>query len=172
MDEKTITIPYTEIVLSEYVLLSVAFLIPFFISGPQLLTGTIVNMLLYLYVMRFYNKRTLLLVVAPSIGALLNGILLGKFTMFLLYLLPFIWIGNYALLQVFRTLQNRYGIVNSLVISSLVKCGILFGFALLLVGIKVIPAIFLQMMGLFQLYTALMGGGAAYIIHKIISKKP
>lgn len=171
MDAQTITLPKTKTLILEYSLLSTAFLIPFFISGPQLLTGTIVNSLLFLFVSQTSSKKLFPIVVLPSIGALLNGLLFGKFTIFLLYFLPFIWISNYILVQSFSILFKKSPFLIAVFVSSLLKCIFLFSVAYLFTMTKVVPMIFLQLMGLFQLYTALLGGVGAFVIHKIISKK-
>ncbi|MCX6730913.1 MAG: hypothetical protein NTZ55_03625 [Candidatus Roizmanbacteria bacterium] len=171
METKTITLPKTTSQVLEYSLLATSFLIPFFISGPQLLTGAIVNTLLFLYVSKIKSKNTLPIVVLPSIGALLNGLLFGKFTVFLLYFLPFIWISNYILMQSFTYLSKKNSPPISIVGSALLKCGFLFCIAYALTITKIVPMIFLQLMGLFQLYTALAGGMLAFIITTIISKK-
>ncbi len=173
MEPKTIALPKTTSQIIEYSLLTTSFLIPFLISGPQLLTGTIVNTLLYLFVLRSSSKKILPMVMLPSIGALLNGILFGKFTVFLLYFLPIIWMANYVLIQSFSyLLKKKYSVLISIGGSSLLKTALLFSIAYLFTVIKIVPVIFLQLMGLFQLYTALLGGILALGIHTIISKKP
>lgn len=171
MEPKTITLPKTTTLILEYSLLATSFLIPFFISGPQLLTGTIVNTLLFLFVSQAYSKKILPIVILPSIGALLNGILFGKFTIFLLYFLPFIWVGNYVLIQSFSSLLKKNSFFVSVLVSSVLKFLVLFSIAYLFTMTKIVPMIFLQLMGLFQLGTALMGGILALFINKIITKK-
>lgn len=171
MQTETITVPKTKALVLEYSLLSTAFLIPFFISGPQLLTGTIVNTLLFLFVSQTNSKKLLPIVILPSIGAVLNGILFGKFTVFLLYFLPFIWIGNYVLIRTFSLLRKNNPFFVSVLLSSVLKFFVLISTAYLFVGLKVVPALFIQLMGFFQLYTAIMGGLLALLINTIIRKK-
>jgi hypothetical protein len=171
MDAKTITLPKIKTLLFEYSLLLVGFFVPFLITGPQLLTGTIVNSILFLYVSQSYSKKTLPLVILPSIGALLNGLLFGKFTVFLLYFLPFIWIGNYVLVQSFKVLSKKYSFSLAILMSSSFKFIVLFSIAYLFTATKTVPMMFLQLMGLFQLYTALMGGALALLISKVLGKQ-
>ncbi|MCX6732055.1 MAG: hypothetical protein NTV98_00770 [Candidatus Roizmanbacteria bacterium] len=171
METKTITLPKTTTQVLEYSLFTTSFLIPFLISGPQLLTGTIVNALLFLFALKVKSKSALPIVILPSIGALLNGILFGRFTVFLLYFLPFIWVGNYVLVQTFSSLTKKNSLMVSVIGSSLFKCGILFATAYTLTLTKIVPMIFLQSMGLFQLATALVGGMVALFINTIISQK-
>lgn len=171
MEPKTITLPKTRLLIFEYSILSLAFFIPLFIAKPQLLTGTIVNTLLFLFMSQTHSKRIIPLVILPSIGALFNGVLFGTFTTFLVVLLPFIWMSNYLLVRVFSTLLKHNSFLFSVLISSFLKSGFLFVFSLLLVNIKVLPELFLTAMGIFQLYTAVMGGILAYIIHFFLQKK-
>jgi len=172
METKTITLPKTVSQVFEYSLIASSFLIPFLISGPQLLTGTIVNSLFYLFVLQSVSKKILPIVLLPSIGALLNGIIFGKFTVFLLYFLPMIWISNYLLIHSFKFfLKKKSPVLISMGISALLKTLLLFSIAYLFTTIKIVPQIFLQLMGLFQLYTALLGGVIALGIHFLISKK-
>ena len=171
MDIKTITLPKTRTLIFEYSLFLLAFGIPLFISGPQLLTGTLINTLLFLFALHAYSKNRLLIVILPSIGAVFNGLLFGTFTVFLLYFLPFIWISNYILIESFTRLikKNSFGI--SVIVSSLMKVIFLFSVAYTFTTIKIVPPIFLQFMGLFQFYTAVLGGVGALLINTIIVKK-
>ena len=171
MEPKTIIFPKTSSYVFEYSLLTTSFLIPFLVSGPQLLTGTVVNSLLFLFVSQLQSKKIIPMIMLPSIGALLNGILFGKFTIFLLYFIPFIWISNYILIYSFERLLKKYSFILSMVISSFFKFIFLITVAFIFTSTKIVPLIFLQLMGLFQLYTALLGGGVAFGIHKIIKNK-
>jgi hypothetical protein len=171
MDTKTIAFPKINPVLLNYTFLSLSFLIPLFVSGPQLLTGTLVNAFLFLSVSQSSSKRLLPIIILPSIGAVLNGILFGVFTPFLLYFLPFVWIANYVLIVAFQQSMKHSSFPMAVVISAVLKCTVLFLIAYVLTYTKVVPMMFLQAMGLIQLTTALIGGLLAFLIHKLISKK-
>lgn len=171
MEPKVIALPKLNLVVIEYSLFATAFFIPLFISGPQLLTGSIVNTLLFLYISQHSSSQKLVpILILPSIGAVLNGILFGKFTMFLLYFLPFIWVGNYLLVKVFKNLFVKNTFFVAVLGSALIKFAFLFSTAYLLILMKIVPLIFLQLMGILQLYTAIIGGIIALVIHTIISK--
>lgn len=170
MDIQTITLPKTHNAIYYYSLISISFLIPLFISGPQLLTGSIVNAFLFLSTYSFHKKRLLPIVILPSIGAVLNGILFGTFTPFLLYFMPFIWVGNYILTMVFASMIKKNSFIPSLFISTVSKSAFLFLIAYLYVGIHLVPSIFLKAMGIVQLVTALLGGILAFAINKLIKK--
>lgn len=170
MDAKTITLPKTILTPYYYLVVSVSFLIPFFISGPQILTGSVVNAFLFLSVYFFDRKKTLPLLILPSIGAVGNGLLFGTFTPFLLYFLPLIWGGNYILVRVFEYMHKRYTPFVSITASAFLKSSFLFIVASFYVGYRIVPAIFLQAMGLFQLITAMLGGILALAIYKYAKK--
>jgi hypothetical protein len=42
----------------------------------------------------------------PSIAALMNGVIFGSFTIFLAYILPAIWIGNYLFISIIQRIQH------------------------------------------------------------------
>lgn len=171
MDAKTITLPKAQLTQYYYLTLAVSFLIPFFVTGPQLLTGSVINTLLFLSVYFFDKKKTLPLLILPSLGAVGNGLLFGTFTPFLLYFLPFVWGGNYVLTQVFEYTHKRQSIAVAIAASSVLKAAFLYVAASFYVGYRIVPALFLQAMGLFQLITALLGGVVAFSIYKYISKQ-
>lgn len=144
-----------------------AFSIPFILSGPQWLTGTFVNCYLFLYVSSLSQKYKTLAIILPSIAALLHGAVFGPFTPFLIYFLPFIWLGNLILVSIFeRTKSLNYSL--RIILSSISKSVFLLSFAFIYVGLGIVPKLFMTSMGLIQLLTALLGGFLSLIILKII----
>ncbi len=139
-----------------------AFTIPFFVPGPQWFTGTLVNCFLFLYVSKFSKKNIAPVIILPSIGALLNGLIFGPLTVFLVYFIPFIWMGNFLLLLVFSNMKN-YNYLLRIVVSSFAKFGLLFLVANIYFGFHVVPKLFINSMGLIQLVTALAGGALSYL---------
>ena len=133
-----------------------AFVIPLLFNGSQIITGSIINTLLFISAAKL-SKRTLpFIAVIPSLGAVSNGILFGPFTIYLVYFLPFIWIGNYLLMYITKT-HNMW-------IASFIKSIFLFLIAYVFVSLHIVPKIFLTAMGVIQLGTALIGGIAASAI--------
>ncbi|EKD67589.1 MAG: hypothetical protein ACD_48C00324G0003 [uncultured bacterium] len=133
-----------------------AFVIPLLFNGSQIITGSIINTLLFISAAKL-SKRTLpFMAVIPSLGAVSNGILFGPFTIYLVYFLPFIWIGNYLLMYITKT-HNMW-------IASFIKSIFLFLIAYVFVSLHIVPKIFLTAMGVIQLGTALIGGIAASAI--------
>lgn len=171
MNDETTAINVQSLTIHKNIILVLSFLIPFLISGPQLLTGTLVNCLLILGT-RFVDKKNHLIISAlPSIAAVLNGLVFGKFTIFLVYFLPFIWIGNFAMIKFILYFKERSPLSLSIVFSVILKTIILYATALVYFKLKFVPEIFLTAMGVFQLITGLLGGLVFLGINKIYDRR-
>ncbi len=154
---ETATLPILRKLSIETILPLVGFAVPLFISGPQIITGSLVNMLLVLYAVRTRRKHSVIMCAMPSIGAIGNGLLFGTFTPFLFYFLPFIWIANLLFVRVIAT-WKRYGFPICILAASALKSAVLFLVAALFVGLHIVPRIFISGMGIVQLVTAVTGG--------------
>lgn len=141
---------------------SAAFFVPFSLGHPQWLVGMIVNACLFLSAIFLPQKYWLAIAVLPSLGVLARGAVFGPFTLFLVYFLPFIWLGNLILIWVFR----RVGFIAA----AAAKFLFLFLTASIYFKFYIVPAIFLQAMGLNQLATALAGGTIAFLILKFYGR--
>lgn len=146
-----------------FVYAMISFFAPFFIGHPQFLVGVIVNSALVMAALNLKSYKLLPIILFPSLGVLARGVIFGPLSIYLLYMIPFIWIGNSILVYAFK----RFKKMPALFIGSLTKTGLLFLAALILVNLKLLPALFLTTMGLFQLYTALAGGILALGIHTV-----
>lgn len=142
----------------------VSFFLPLMVGHPQIIVGVLVNTLLITSALNVKGYKLLPVIIAPALGALSRGILFGPFTIFLLYMLPFIWIGNSILVFAFKALNlnKKMNYWITLLIGSLTKAAFLFAIAYLLVSMKILPILFLTTMGIFQLYTAVLGGIIAF----------
>ncbi|MBU1077107.1 MAG: hypothetical protein KKH98_07435 [Spirochaetes bacterium] len=158
---------------TEYVfLVSLSLLLPLLLRHPQILLGTAVNYLLISSAFFIKGwKRNLSLAFLPGISALFGNLLFGPFTYFLIFLLPFIWIGNIILIISIKYLhihkQINYFIV--LITGTAVKSLWLYLSAYSLHKLGVVPLMFLKSMGLFQFYTAFFGGLLVFITYKFIN---
>ena len=144
-----------------------SFFVPFALGHPQWLVGTIVNLCLFLGAIHLSKKYCLLLAILPSLGVLSRGLIFGPFTYFLIYFLPFIWLGNLILILVFKNLFSHFGHVLSSILSAVVKFLFLFVIAGIYFKFSIVPAGFMQSMGLNQLATALAGGLISFLIFKL-----
>lgn len=159
--------------LIEITLLSlISFFLPFFMGSPQILVGTIVNALLIRSALSLKGRQLLPIIFLPSLGALARGIVFGPFTVYLTYLIPFIWFSNFVIVYFTKVLKIKINLnlSISIVISTLMKTSVLFIPAFIMVGINAIPNSFLKSMGITQLITALLGGAAIVIYNSLESK--
>ncbi len=144
------------------------FFLPFMLGHPQFLVGTLVNSALILSAVYLKNYKLLPIIMLPSLGVLSKGLIFGPFTVFLIYMIPFIWIGNAILVFSHKLfyVKNKINYFFSLAISAALKTAFLFTAAFVFVKFSVLPALFLTTMGMMQLYTAIAGGVIAYSIVK------
>ena len=146
----------------------VAFFVPFSLGHSQWVVGTIVNASLFLTAIFLPKKFYIPIAILPSLGLIARGIVFGPFTYFLVYFLPFILIANILLILVFKKLFKLGAL--GVIFSAGVKFLFLFLLANIYFNLHVVPNLFLKTMGLFQLYTALVGGVVAYIIYIAYAK--
>lgn len=140
---------------------ALSFTIPLLFSAPQLITGSVVNALLFIATTRMSKKAIVPVLLLPSVGALLHGVIFGPQTIFLVYFLPFIWTGNYMLTLLFSGLKTQpYWI--RLIFASVGKYMLLVASAGLYYHLGIVPALFVSSMGIIQLTTAFIGGIIAY----------
>lgn len=149
------------------------FMIPILLGQSQIVLGSIINCLLILGAIYIKDYKKLIpLAMVPSLGSISRGLLLGSFTFFIIYMTPFIWMGNIALVlgikQFFIKNKNSYPI--ALGLSVALKVFIIYCAARLLISFKVIPLPLLGAMGVIQIYTALIGGVMAYGVMKKFHK--
>ncbi len=159
--------------MGEFSLYSVfSFVFPFLLSGSQLFMGTMINMTLLGGALYLKGKKLIPLIVLPSLGVLSRGIIFGPMTIFLVFMLPFIWIGNSILIfsvKLFH-LKLKKSYVFSSVFGSGLKFAFLFSSALVLYVLGIIPAPFLIAMGLMQLITAVSASLIVWPINKTRKK--
>ena len=162
---------------------TISFSLPFLLGHEQLLVGAVVNCALVLAALNLKGARLLPVIILPSIGAYLAGLIFGVASPALLYMIPFIWAGNAVLVLcikyfvlgdvkpagfpsadkalpsfVFDKKTNRFA---ALGFGAGAKALFLFLSAFALLSFGMVPAAFLTTMGIFQLMTAAMGGAAA-----------
>lgn len=149
----------------------IAFSLPFVLGHEQLLVGSVVNCALVLAALNLRGMRLLPVIILPSIGAYLAGLIFGVASSALLYMIPFIWLGNAVLVLGIKyfVLDKKTNRVAALGIGATAKAAILFLAAFALLSFQLVPAAFLTAMGIFQLATALTGGAAALALQ--VAKK-
>jgi hypothetical protein len=157
------------VLLSQVFVPVAAFAIPFSLPGPQILVGTLVNGILFYSAKKFDQKFLWAVAVLPSLGALIHGVMFGKFTPFLFYFLPFIWIGNIVLIRTFRLVSGSLPV--KIIASTCLKTLILYLSALVYFKFQIVPQLFLTSMGMIQFMTALSGGTLASLVLRISDER-
>jgi len=150
--------------LIEFLILSaVSFLLPMLLGGPQLLVGIVVNLLIVRQALTQKGWKASPTIILPSLGAVSRGILFGSLTRYLIIIVPFIWLGNFAI-SYFSKLMAHKAKPLRIIIPSLVKSIVIFSPVLLLVQLSVLPSAFIVSMGAIQFITALLGSLLATLI--------
>jgi len=146
----------------------VCFSIPLILGHNQLIVGIAVNAAIIAAALNLKGYKLLPIIIAPSLGAVSAGLLFGPLTIYLIYMIPFIWIGNSILLFSFKffKLKLKKNYLTTLVLGAGMKSGFIFLSAYILYSLSIIPAMFLTAMGIMQLATALGGGIPAYLVQK------
>ncbi len=155
-----------------------ALIIPVYIGHPQLVVGILVNALIARSALTVNYWKGLPVMILPSIGAFLRGVLFGPFTIYLAYFMPSIWIGNCIFAFMLKDFCRK-NVLLSIILSSFIKFLILVITAYIFVQVRLVPNKFLTLMGVNQFVTALIGSSIAflmtsietYLVRRIESKK-
>ena len=147
-------------------------------TNSQLIVGTIVNAALVTSAINLKGWGKILGVVTmPSISTILSGYVFGTASVYMVYMIPAIWLGNFALIYSYKFLmlgKNKHYFLAG-VIGIIVKVAIIFGLFNLINVFGVFPEKLVTTlstaMGTTQLITATLGVILAFIIYKLENKK-
>ena len=106
-------------------------------------------------------------IILPSLAVLARGMIFGPFTIFLVFMIPLIWIGNSLLVLSMKLDANK---LIRLLLGAGAKTIFIAATAFVLVKLGIIPDLFLTTMGMVQLYTAVAGGLLALGIQHVKEK--
>ena len=143
----------------------------FIAINSQYVVGTLVNTLLILSAVNVKGWKYIAAVITvPSISAILNGFVFKSASIYTVYMIPAIWLGNFAIVYLYKLLfmKKKLNYIVSSVPAILVKVGIIFLGFNILSWVNVIPSgskVFqaLQIaMGSNQLVTAVCGAILTY----------
>jgi hypothetical protein len=154
-----------------FVSIGLLFIIPILLQH-QLLVGVIVNAILFRTAIKHDLKHLVLATIVPSLGAVASGVLLGTLTQYLIYMVPFIWIGNFLLAYFVRIffISKKLNYFVSTFVSAGIKSIFLFISAFTLFYFSLVPIAFLTVFGIFQLGTAIAGAIVIFVEMKIEHK--
>ena len=139
----------------------------------QLIVGSIVNTLLVLSAFNLKGLSKIIPVVTmPSISTIMSGYVFKSASVFMVWMIPAIWIGNFALIFAFKyiMLAKEKNYFLAAIAGIICKVAIIFGFFMILKTFNVFPeklVVNLQSaMSIIQLITATIGCIVAFVIYK------
>lgn len=146
-------------------------------TNSQLIIGTIVNAALVVSAINLKGWAKILGVVTmPSISTILSGYVFGTASVYMVYMIPAIWIGNFALIYSYKFLmlgKNKHYFLAGIV-GIIVKVAIIFALFNLINLFGIFPEKFVDnlrnAMGMTQFITATLGVIAAFVIYKLEKK--
>jgi len=150
----------------EFMLLSIlSFFIPFLIGSPQVLIGIVINFMLARNAITMKNWKNLPTILFPSLGVFTRGLVFASFTVYLAYMIPAIWLGNFVFVCFIKLFASR-NTLKATFMSSIAKSGIIFLYAYLLVKLSIIPDTLLTSMGIIQLITSMIGSSVCLFLSR------
>ena len=148
-----------------------------FVKNNQFIIGPAVNCALIFAGINFRGwLKTAVVIFLPSVLALTLG-LLAFSSIYAMYMIPAIWLGNLSIVLLFKYLHVHKGINFALTafIAVAVKAGLIFGGYNVLVQFALLPTKVAGMMylamGVYQIITAAVGCVLAYLIVKLAYRK-
>lgn len=149
-------------------------------KNSQIIIGSIVNTALVVTAINLNGWAKILgIVTMPSISTVLSGYVFGSASTYMVYMIPAIWLGNFALVYLYKLLllDKNMNYFLTGVIGVIVKVAIIFLSFNVLNLFNIFPeklvSTLQNAMGLTQLITASIGVVVAYVIYKAekLSKK-
>lgn len=171
----------------------IAFLVPTFLAqlirlifgadsiittNSQLIVGSIVNTALVISALNLKGWTKIIFVITmPSISTILSGYVFKSASVYMVWMIPAIWLGNLALILAFKYIkiakQKNYFLAS--IIGVISKVIIIFGFFTILNTLNIFPEKLVsnlqKAMSLTQLITAIIGCAIAFGIYKLESRK-
>ena len=148
------------------------------VTNSQIIIGSIVNTVLIMAALNLKGWKNILGVVTmPSIATILGGYVFKTASVYMVYMIPAIWIGNFALVYSFKLImlakQKNYFLAG--IVGIVVKVAVIFGcFSILrLIGVfpeKLVSTLQVAM-STTQGITATIGMIIAFVIYKVQNRK-
>ena len=171
----------------------IAFLVPTFLGelltaifgktsaisiNSQLIIGSIVNTMLVISALNIRGwAKVLPILTMPSVSTIFSGYVFKSASVFLVYMIPAIWIGNFILVFAFKYFTFKLGkpYILSAIIGIIGKVAIIYGSFMLLKVCNVFPtplvAKLQNAMSIIQLITATIGCTLGYCIYLCEKRK-
>lgn len=171
----------------------IAFLVPTFLAqlinvifgaqsivatNSQIIVGSIVNSALIFSAINVKGwKKIIGVVTMPSISTILSGYVFKSASVYMVYMIPAIWVGNFVLIYAYKLimLEKNKNYFLAGVVGIIAKVLVIFGCFEILNLFNIFPdklvANLQKAMGLTQLITASIGTLIMFIVYQIEKKK-
>ena len=141
-------------------------------SNSQIIVGSIVNTALIITALNVKGwKKIVGVITLPSISTILSGYVFKTASFYMAYMIPAIWLGNFAIVYLYKKLllEKKWNYFLTGVIAIAVKVAVIFGGFSLLNVFGIFPEKIAQnlqvAMGTTQAITASIGMIIAYTIY-------
>lgn len=148
-----------------------------FVSNSQLIVGSIVNTALIVAAINLKGwKKILGIITLPSISNLLGGYVFKTASPYMIYMIPAIWLGNFALVYAYKLvlISKQKNFLTATIFGIIVKVAIIFISFNLLNIFEIFPEkiaiMFKVAMGSTQAITAICGALISSIVYYSIKR--
>lgn len=169
MEEKTLNLTLRDFskpieILQFIAIFLCAFILPLTVTKSQVVVGTIVNAALVLTALNVKGPiKNISVVMLPSIVTILSGYVFKSASPLMVYMIPGIWLGNFALVYTFKKMlvNKKLNYFVTGIVGIVLKVAIIFGAFSILNAFNVFPAKMVDTlraaMSYKQLITATLG---------------
>ena len=147
-------------------------------ANSQIIVGSIVNAALVLAAINIKGwKKIIGIITMPSISTILSGYVFQAASVYMVYMIPAIWIGNFVLIYAFKfiMLEKNKNYFVAGIVGIIAKVLVIFGWFELLNLFSVFPSQLVNnlqtAMGLTQLITATIGTLIVFTVYQVEKKK-
>lgn len=147
-------------------------------NNSQIIVGTVVNTILVISALNLKGwNKTIFVVTMPSISTIMSGYVFKTASIYMVWMIPAIWLGNFVLILSFKyiMIKRNSSYFITAIIGIIGKVAIIFGIFMLLKAFNIFPVKMIsnlqKAMSLIQLITATLGSLFAFIIYKLENKK-
>lgn len=142
--------------------------------NSQLIIGSIVNTALFVTALNLKGTVKILgIVTMPSVSTILSGVVFHSASVYMSYMIPAIWLGNFSLIYFFKKMfvVNKKNYLFAGIVSILIKVFVIFGIFQVLRMVSIFPDALVSTlqtsMGMTQLITAFIGFVLSFAIFKL-----
>ena len=142
--------------------------------NSQIIVGSIVNAILVISAINIKGyKKIVGIVTMPSISTILSGYVFGTASVYMVYMVPAIWLGNFVLIYAYKfiLLEKKKNYFLAGIVGIIAKILVIFATFEMLNLFSVFPTKLVSSlqvaMGTTQLITACIGMLVAFVIYQV-----